>query len=121
VIAKQCRLQKDDLNLTKKRFFVILNRPIEVTKKTSVLKFLRRVSVMPYENVPQFVDETPGMKTYCTCGESANKPYCDGAHSRMNTGKTPKTQEITEAKRVVICDCGRTSNSPFCDGTHSKK
>jgi len=75
---------------------------------------------MPYENAPLFVDETPGRKTYCTCGESENKPYCDGAHSRMNTGKAPKMQEIAESKRVVICDCGRSEKSPFCDGSHSK-
>ncbi|QPJ65204.1 MAG: CDGSH iron-sulfur domain-containing protein [Candidatus Nitrohelix vancouverensis] len=75
---------------------------------------------MPYENGPHIVQETPGTKRYCTCGESANKPYCDGAHSRMNTGKSPAAYEVTEAKRLVICDCGKTANSPLCDGTHSK-
>ena len=29
---------------------------------------------MPYENFPNYVDETPGKKYYCTCGESTNKP-----------------------------------------------
>ena len=45
---------------------------------------------MGYENRPMFVDETPGIKNYCTCGESANKPYCDGSHSAKATGKVPK-------------------------------
>jgi len=32
---------------------------------------------MAYQTSPYLVDETPGTKYYCTCGESANKPYCD--------------------------------------------
>ena len=75
---------------------------------------------MAYENSPIFSDETPGIKTFCTCGESATKPYCDGSHSAKNTGKSPKEFIIEEARRYVVCDCGRTGKSPFCDGTHSK-
>jgi CDGSH-type Zn-finger protein len=75
---------------------------------------------MAYQNSPHIIDETPGIKYYCTCGESANKPYCDGSHDRENTGKSPKECTITSDKRVAICDCGKTGNSPFCDGTHSK-
>ncbi|SVC63299.1 uncharacterized protein METZ01_LOCUS316153, partial [marine metagenome] len=26
---------------------------------------------MAYENFPNYVDETPGKKFYCTCGESS--------------------------------------------------
>jgi CDGSH-type Zn-finger protein len=75
---------------------------------------------MAYENSPQFVDESEGIKYYCTCGESANKPYCDGAHETKETGKSPIEHIVKEAKRLVICDCGHTGNSPFCDGAHSK-
>lgn len=75
---------------------------------------------MAYENSPCFVDETEGIKYYCTCGESANKPYCDGSHETMKTGKSPKEHVINETKRLAICDCGHTGNSPFCDGSHSK-
>ncbi|PIQ96941.1 MAG: cytochrome C551 [Nitrospinae bacterium CG11_big_fil_rev_8_21_14_0_20_56_8] len=74
---------------------------------------------MAYQNSPTIVSETPGTKHYCTCGESANKPYCDGSHSRLNTGKSPKMYEVTDSRRVAICDCGHTGKSPFCDGTHS--
>jgi len=74
-----------------------------------------------YNCKPTSVEETPGTKHYCTCGNSANKPYCDGSHRTAGNGKTPKLFEITEAKRVFICDCGKTGNSPFCDGTHAKK
>ena len=75
---------------------------------------------MGYQNEPHIVDETPGTKHYCTCGESANKPYCDGSHETKNTGKSPASVEIPEAKTVAICGCGKTGNLPFCDGTHSK-
>ncbi len=75
---------------------------------------------MPYHNIPTIVEETAGIKYYCTCGESAKKPYCDGAHERMNTGKEPKEHIVDEDRRMSICDCGRTSNSPMCDGAHSK-
>jgi CDGSH-type Zn-finger protein len=76
--------------------------------------------VMPYKNEPTLVDETEGLKYYCTCGESANKPYCDGSHETQNTGKLPREFKINEAKQVAVCDCGKTGTSPFCDGSHSK-
>ncbi len=75
---------------------------------------------MAYQNSPHIIDETPGLKYYCTCGKSANKPYCDGAHDRENTGKTPTEFLVQNKKRMAICDCGKTGNPPFCDGTHSK-
>ena len=75
---------------------------------------------MAYENSPLIIDETPGRNNYCTCGESTNKPYCDGSHSAKATGKTPKEFIVEETKRFAICDCGKTGNSPFCAGTHSK-
>ncbi len=76
---------------------------------------------MPYTKSPVYVDETPGIKHYCTCGESKNKPYCDGSHDRLKTGKSPKEFIVQTAKRCAICDCGGTKTSPFCDGTHAQK
>ena len=88
-------------------------------KKLIVNQNFRRIP-MPYQNFPNQVNETPGTKYYCTCGESANKPYCDGSHETAHTGKNPAKVEIAEAKQVAICDCGKTGTSPFCDGSHSK-
>ena len=73
---------------------------------------------MSYQSSPFRVEETPGTKYYCTCGESANKPYCDGSHETQDTGKSPAECNIDSARRVVICGCGKTGNSPFCDGSH---
>jgi CDGSH-type Zn-finger protein len=75
---------------------------------------------MTEQNSPFVKDETPGKKAICACGESANKPYCDGSHAAKNTGKAPVIVEITEEKKVAWCGCGRSANSPYCDGTHSK-
>lgn len=75
---------------------------------------------MPYQKKPFVINETPGTKHYCSCGESANKPYCDGSHERLKTGKTPIKFEIEKAGKVAICGCGKSGNAPFCDGSHDK-
>ena len=67
---------------------------------------------------PFVIEVEAGKKAFCTCGASANLPYCDGSHKR--TGGAPKVVEFEEAKRVAICGCGRTENSPFCDGSHAR-
>lgn len=75
---------------------------------------------MPYKGYPTNINETPGIKFYCACGESANKPYCDSSHLKTNSDKLPVEFVMKEARRVSICDCGKTGNPPFCDGSHSK-
>ncbi len=73
---------------------------------------------MAYQNRPTVVDETEGKKAYCACGESANKPYCDGSHmSASHPG--PCIIDIDKAGKVAICDCANSGNTPFCDGTHA--
>lgn len=67
---------------------------------------------------PIVVEETSGKKAYCMCGHSANLPYCDGAHSRNQTGLAPMVCEIEANKKVAICQCHRSGSLPFCDGTH---
>ncbi len=67
---------------------------------------------------PIVVEETPGKKAYCTCGHSANLPYCDGAHSREQTGLAPMVVEIEEPCQKAICQCHQSGSMPFCDGSH---
>ena len=43
------------------------------------------------EEVASYVIEVEEGKkvAWCACGRSANQPFCDGSHSRENTGITP--------------------------------
>jgi len=72
------------------------------------------------QNVPFVMDVQPGEYHWCACGESAEQPFCDGAHSRKNTGKRPLVVKIDTAKKVAWCGCNASANKPFCDGAHSK-
>ena len=67
---------------------------------------------------PTVLELEPGKYYWCTCGDSKNQPYCDGAHK--GTGFTPMAFELAEQKTVALCLCKHTGNSPYCDGSHSK-
>lgn len=69
-------------------------------------------------NRPIAIDETPGKKAYCQCGWSEKPPYCDGAHSRLDTGCVPFVCEVTEPGKKWVCQCYRSGNPPWCDGSH---
>ncbi|OGW78500.1 MAG: cytochrome C551 [Omnitrophica bacterium GWA2_52_8] len=72
------------------------------------------------QKAPYVRDETPGRKVWCACGESENQPYCDGSHSRKETGKVPVVVMLAETKKVAWCGCRQSAMNPFCDGTHKK-
>lgn len=57
-------------------------------------------------------------KTYyfCTCGQSKNQPFCDGAHK--GTGLGPKPFKAEKSGKAFLCQCKQTANAPFCDGSH---
>mmetsp|Transcript_90163 Transcript_90163/g.125283 ORF Transcript_90163/g.125283 Transcript_90163/m.125283 type:complete len:84 (+) Transcript_90163:38-289(+) len=66
---------------------------------------------------PYKVELKKGQKyEFCTCGKSANQPFCDGSHGY--TGFQPKEFTVDEDKTVYLCGCKQTKNAPFCDGTH---
>ncbi len=68
-------------------------------------------------NRPFAVDVTIGSDYYwCTCGGSANQPFCDGSHAGSEFLPQKVTAEKTET--VYLCGCKETKNSPFCDGSH---
>jgi len=54
--------------------------------------------------------------SWCSCGLSANQPYCDGAHK--GTDFTPVKFIAEESKDVYFCTCKKTQNPGFCDGSH---
>lgn len=73
------------------------------------------------KNAPHVISLQAGQTVYlCTCGKSANAPYCDGAHQAQGTDKAPLAHTAEKEGSVYVCGCGRTGNNPFCDGAHTK-
>jgi CDGSH-type Zn-finger protein len=72
------------------------------------------------QKMPYVKDEQPGEKWWCACGHSQNQPYCDGSHSRLNTGMQPVQVAIETPKKVAWCGCKHSARKPYCDGSHSR-
>ncbi|MGA1133242.1 MAG: CDGSH iron-sulfur domain-containing protein [Prochlorotrichaceae cyanobacterium] len=67
---------------------------------------------------PVVLELEAGNYFWCSCGQSANQPFCDGAH--QGTSFMPLKFQIEEQKKVALCLCKHTQNHPFCDGAHSQ-
>jgi len=78
------------------------------------------LSEAKHGTAPIVLEETAGKKAYCQCGLSEKLPYCDGAHSREQTGLSPTVVEVPQAGKKAVCQCHRSGNIPWCDGSHSK-
>ena len=55
---------------------------------------------------------------YCTCGKSANQPFCDGSH--QGSDFTPLKFQVDEDQQGYLCMCKHSAREPFCDGSHKK-
>ena len=53
---------------------------------------------------------------WCSCGQSANQPFCDGSHKGSEFA--PVKFEATEDKRVFFCGCKNNDDGVLCDGSH---
>ena len=53
---------------------------------------------------------------WCSCGKSAQQPFCDGSHK--NTKFSPVKLESLKNEEIHFCGCKETNNPPFCDGSH---
>jgi len=69
------------------------------------------------DNKPAVLELDPGVYFWCSCGSSANQPFCDGSHK--GSEYTPQKFTVEEKKTVAVCNCKHTKNKPFCDGSHS--
>jgi len=64
------------------------------------------------------IDVVLGKNYYwCSCGQSAKQPFCDGSHK--GTTFNPVVFKATETKKIYFCGCKNTKNQPVCDGSHS--
>ena len=70
-------------------------------------------------NKPIGVELNQGEDYYfCTCGKSANQPFCDGSHK--GSGFSPQKFQADSDGTAYLCACKHTNNAPFCDGTHKQ-
>jgi CDGSH-type Zn-finger protein len=71
------------------------------------------------QNRPYVIEVEEGKKVaWCACGRSANQPFCDGSHSRENTGVTPIVFTVEKSGKAALCGCRTSGNKPHCDGSH---
>lgn len=63
--------------------------------------------------------EVQGGKAYfwCTCGQSAKQPFCDGSH--RGSDFAPVRWVADEDGARFFCACKQTEGRPFCDGSHA--
>ena len=66
---------------------------------------------------PCVMELEAGTYYWCSCGKSANQPFCDGSHK--DTELTPVSFELTEKAQVSLCGCKYTKKAPYCDGSHN--
>jgi CDGSH-type Zn-finger protein len=53
---------------------------------------------------------------WCTCGNSAKQPFCDGSHKG---GAFAPLKYTAEKDGVAwFCGCKATGRAPLCDGKH---
>ena len=68
------------------------------------------------QKTPYGITLEAGDYWWCSCGRSANQPFCDGSHK--GTDFTPVKFSVSESKQVWLCGCKHSANAPFCDGAH---
>lgn len=70
------------------------------------------------QKAPYAEDTAPGTYWWCSCGKSADQPFCDGSH--QGTGMLPMECSVETAGQLFWCGCKHTKTPPYCDGSHRK-
>lgn len=70
------------------------------------------------QKAPYSSELEPGDYWWCSCGKSADQPFCDGSHKY--TDFEPVKFTVTEKKTVSLCGCKHSQKPPFCDGSHNQ-
>jgi glutamate synthase domain-containing protein 2 len=71
-----------------------------------------------FDRKPMKVTVKPGDHYWCSCGKSANQPWCDGSHA--GTSFKPLAMSVEEETEAHLCLCKHTQNPGYCDGSHAK-
>lgn len=67
---------------------------------------------------PYPVEVEAGKKYFwCSCGKSAQQPFCDGSHQGSEFTPLPFTADAD--KTLYFCGCKHTGKAPLCDGSHA--
>ena len=69
------------------------------------------------QKMPYALDLEAGDYWWCSCGRSADQPFCNGSHKETNFEPLKFTR--TEKYKVYMCGCKRTKTPPYCDGSHN--
>jgi CDGSH-type Zn-finger protein len=69
------------------------------------------------QNKPFIIKGEKKTYAWCSCGLSANQPFCDGGHKGTNF--KPIIFDNNSEENIALCGCKESKNPPFCDGTHS--
>ena len=71
------------------------------------------------QKAPYAVKVEAGKDYYwCSCGQSAGQPFCDGSHK--GTDFSPTQYKSEEAATAYFCGCKASKTAPMCDGSHSQ-
>ncbi len=65
---------------------------------------------------PYFAHLEPGKYYWCSCGRSANQPFCDGSHK--GTNREPIAFTVEAFGLQTLCGCKYSGTKPYCDGAH---
>ncbi len=67
---------------------------------------------------PYAVEVKAGETYYwCSCGKSAEQPFCDGSHQGSNFQPIAYTADSDGT--VHFCGCKKSANGALCDGSHN--